>query len=103
MAADVQAELNIDLVKTRTVERLIEPLIHQVTSLTDANSMRRSGGGGKSGAVLVAAVDRTVRNFVHTARAAIAHCSITAAAAADAVQQLAQAVELVEQFGMSQN
>lgn len=95
--ASVQAEMNISRAKTRTVEQLIMPLIHQVTSLTDPNSMHSLKRSGKSGAVLVAAVDRTIRNFVEIGHESINDCPIVSG---NALEQLNGALQDVEHAGV---
>ncbi|KAL3997509.1 Vinculin family protein [Acanthocheilonema viteae] len=91
--ANIQAEMNIDGMKTRTVEQLIAPLIQQVTSLTNLNGMHSLKRSGKSGVVLVAAIERTVRNFVEMGRSAIAECPI---AVGNALEQLNETLQNVE-------
>ncbi|VDM98964.1 unnamed protein product, partial [Onchocerca ochengi] len=91
--ASIQAEMNIDEVKTRTVEQLIAPLIHQVTSLMNPNGMHSLKRSGKNGAVLVAAIEQTVRNFVEIGRSAIAECP---AAVGNALKQLNETLQDVE-------
>ncbi|MCP9257928.1 Alpha-catenin-like protein hmp-1 [Dirofilaria immitis] len=95
--ASVQAEMNIDSVKTRTVEHLIAPLIQQVTSLMNPNGMHSLKRSGKSGAVLVAAIERTVHNFVEIGRSAIAECPI---AIGNALEQLNETLQDVEHAGI---
>lgn len=93
----IQAEMNIDRVKTRTVEQLIAPLIQQVTSLTSPNDMHSLKRSGKSGVVLVAAIERTVRNFVEIGRSAIAECPV---AVGNALEQLNETLHDVELAGV---
>ncbi|EFO20478.2 catenin [Loa loa] len=95
--ANVQAEMNIDRVKTRTVEQLIAPLIQQVTNLMTPNGMHSLKRSGKSGAVLVAAIERTVCNFVEIGRSAIAECPI---AVGNALEQLNETLQDVEHAGI---
>ncbi|VDN04317.1 unnamed protein product [Thelazia callipaeda] len=95
--ANVQLEINIDQVKTRAVEQLIEPLIQQVTSLTNSNMMHPLKRSGKSGSVLVAAVERTIRNFVEIGRSAVAECPL---ATGKSLEQLKEALRNVEHAGV---
>jgi len=54
---------NLDI-KTRTVEKTLEPLVMQVTTLVSSKSLRKSKGKSKRAHVLVAAVERATSNFV---------------------------------------
>lgn len=59
-------------VRTKTIQRLLEPLVTQVTTLAETAPQQqqhisgRSGkkGGSKKAQVLVAAVERSIENFV---------------------------------------
>ncbi|VDN52099.1 unnamed protein product [Dracunculus medinensis] len=91
--ATVQAEINIDQVKTRTIEELIMPLIQQVTSFTDPeyfHSMKRSG---KSGQVLVATVEETIKNFLAIGRKAVRDCPLVSVSAIDEINMALQNIE----------
>lgn len=70
----------------------------QVTSLTNPNGMHSLKRSGKSGIVLVAAIERTVRNFVEIGRTAIAECPI---AVGNALEQLNEVLQDVEHAGKS--
>lgn len=54
---------NLDI-KTRTVEKTLEPLVMQVTTLVSSKSLRKNKGKSKRAHVLVAAVERATANFV---------------------------------------
>ena len=51
-------------IKTRTVERTLEPLVMQVTTLVSSKSPQKKKGKSKRAVVLVAAVERATENFV---------------------------------------
>lgn len=67
-----------------------------MTSLTDPNGMHSLKRSGKSGTVLVAAIERTIRNFVEIGRSAIAECPI---AVGNALEQLNETLQNVEHAG----
>lgn len=51
-------------IKTRSVEKNLEPLVHQVTTLVASQSPFKKKGKSKRAHVLVAAVERATANFV---------------------------------------
>ena len=51
-------------IKTRTVEKTLEPLVLQVTTLVSSKSPLKKKGKSKRAHVLVAAVERATLNFV---------------------------------------
>merc|ERR1712213_40059 len=51
-------------IKTRTVEKTLEPLVLQVTTLVASKSPQKKKGKSKRAHVLVAAVERATANFV---------------------------------------
>ena len=51
-------------IKTRSVEKNLEPLVHQVTTLVASKSPLKKKGKSKRAHVLVAAVERATANFV---------------------------------------
>jgi len=51
-------------IKTRTVEKTLEPLVLQVTTLVSSKSPQKKKGKSKKAIVLVAAVERATQNFV---------------------------------------
>ena len=51
-------------IKTRTVEKTLEPLVMQVTTLVSSKSPTKKKGKSKRAIVLVAAVERATQNFV---------------------------------------
>ena len=51
-------------IKTRTVEKTLEPLVMQVTTLVSSKSPQKKKGKSKRAHVLVAAVERATANFV---------------------------------------
>jgi len=51
-------------IKTRTVEKTLEPLVMQVTTLVSSKSPQKKKGKSKRAHVLVAAVERATQNFV---------------------------------------
>ena len=51
-------------IKTRTVERTLEPLVMQVTTLVSSKTSSKKKGKSKRAHVLVAAVERATENFV---------------------------------------
>lgn len=51
-------------IKTRTVERTLEPLVMQVTTLVSSKTSAKKKGKSKRAHVLVAAVERATENFV---------------------------------------
>merc|ERR1719216_731783 len=55
-------------IKTRTVERTLEPLVMQVTTLVSSKSPQKKKGKSKRAHVLVAAVERATANFVERGR-----------------------------------
>ncbi len=55
-------------IKTRSVERTLEPLVMQVTTLVASKSPQKKKGKSKRAHVLVAAVERATANFVEKGR-----------------------------------
>jgi len=51
-------------IKTRTVEKTLEPLVMQVTTLVSSKSPQKKKGKSKRAIVLVAAVEKATANFV---------------------------------------
>jgi len=51
-------------IKTRSVEKTLEPLVMQVTTLVSSKSPQKKKGKSKRAHVLVAAVERATQNFV---------------------------------------
>ena len=51
-------------IKTRTVEKTLEPLVLQVTTLVSSKSPQKKKGKSKRAIVLVAAVEKATQNFV---------------------------------------
>jgi len=51
-------------IKTRTVEKTLEPLVMQVTTLVSSKTSAKKKGKSKRAQVLVAAVERATENFV---------------------------------------
>ena len=51
-------------IKTRSVEKTLEPLVIQVTTLVSSKSLKKRKGKSKRAHVLVAAVERATQNFV---------------------------------------
>merc|ERR1719309_909097 len=51
-------------IKTRSVEKTLEPLVMQVTTLVSSKSPQKKKGKSKRAHVLVAAVERATANFV---------------------------------------
>merc|ERR1719278_1590362 len=51
-------------IKTRTVEKTLEPLVLQVTTLVSSKSPQKKKGKSKRAHVLVAAVEKATANFV---------------------------------------
>ena len=51
-------------IKTRTVEKTLEPLVMQVTTLVSSKTSQKKKGKSKRAHVLVAAVERATENFV---------------------------------------
>ena len=51
-------------IRTRTVERTLEPLVMQVTTLVSSKSPTKKKGKSKRAIVLVAAVERATQDFV---------------------------------------
>jgi len=51
-------------IKTRTVEKTLEPLVMQVTTLVSSKSPQKKKGKSKRAHVLVAAWERATANFV---------------------------------------
>ena len=51
-------------IKTRTVEKTLEPLVMQVTTLVSSKTSSKKKGKSKRAQVLVAAVERATENFV---------------------------------------
>jgi catenin alpha len=51
-------------IKTRSVEKTLEPLVFQVTTLVSSKSPQKKKGKSKRAHVLVAAVERATANFV---------------------------------------
>uniref|UniRef100_F1KVE0 Protein humpback-1 n=1 Tax=Ascaris suum TaxID=6253 RepID=F1KVE0_ASCSU len=92
----LHSEINVDRVKTKRVEQLIAPLIQEVTTLTDPGSLYSLKKSGKSGAVLIAAVERTIENFLEVGRASVRECPI---AKGNAVQELSNGLQSVEDAG----
>ena len=55
-------------IKTRSVEKTLEPLVMQVTTLVSSKSPQKKKGKSKRAHVLVAAVERATANFVERGR-----------------------------------
>ena len=55
-------------IKTRSVEKTLEPLVMQVTTLVSSKSPQKKKGKSKRAHVLVAAVERATINFVERGR-----------------------------------
>eukprot|EP00095_Tigriopus_kingsejongensis_P002507 maker-scaffold185_size275389-snap-gene-0.14 protein:Tk02507 transcript:maker-scaffold185_size275389-snap-gene-0.14-mRNA-1 annotation:"catenin alpha" len=55
-------------IKTRSVEKTLEPLVMQVTTLVSSKSPQKKKGKSKRAPVLVAAVERATGNFVDRGR-----------------------------------
>jgi len=55
-------------IKTRSVEKTLEPLVLQVTTLVSSKSPQKKKGKSKRAHVLVAAVERATANFVERGR-----------------------------------
>ena len=51
-------------IKTRSVEKTLEPLVIQVTTLVSSKSPQKKKGKSKRAHVLVAAVEKATQNFV---------------------------------------
>merc|ERR1719445_538223 len=51
-------------IKTKSVEKTLEPLVLQVTTLVSSKSPQKKKGKSKKAIVLVAAVERATQNFV---------------------------------------
>ena len=51
-------------IKTKTVEKTLEPLVLQVTTLVSSKSPQKKKGKSKRAIVLVAAVEKATLNFV---------------------------------------
>ena len=51
-------------IKTRSVEKTLEPLVMQVTTLVSSKSPQKKKGKSKRAHVLVAAVEKATANFV---------------------------------------
>jgi len=55
-------------IKTKSVEKILEPLVIQVTTLVSSKSSQKTKGKSKRAHVLVAAVERATANFVEQGR-----------------------------------
>ena len=55
-------------IKTKSVEKILEPLVIQVTTLVSSKSSQKTKGKSKRARVLVAAVERATANFVEQGR-----------------------------------
>ncbi len=55
-------------IKTRSVEKTLEPLVMQVTTLVSSKSPQKKKGKSKRAHVLVAAVEKATANFVDRGR-----------------------------------
>ena len=55
-------------IKTRSVEKTLEPLVMQVTTLVSSKSPQKKKGKSKRAHVLVAAVEKATANFVERGR-----------------------------------
>ncbi len=79
-------------IKTRSVEKTLEPLVMQVTTLVSSKSPQKKKGKSKRAHVLVAAVERATANFVERGR-------IIARENPEIEQEMLQAVDEVHVTG----
>ncbi|TRY67298.1 hypothetical protein TCAL_02266 [Tigriopus californicus] len=79
-------------IKTRSVEKTLEPLVMQVTTLVSSKSPQKKKGKSKRADVLVVAVERATANFVDRGRQ-------IAQENPDIEQEMLQAVEEVQSTG----
>uniref|UniRef100_A0A0N5AZ37 Catenin alpha n=1 Tax=Syphacia muris TaxID=451379 RepID=A0A0N5AZ37_9BILA len=91
-----ESEFNIDQLKVKSLERLIVPLINQITSLGNPATFHTLKRTGKSGNVLVAAIEASIARFIDIGRKAIKDCPITKN---NAVVDINTAIDDLEVYG----
>uniref|UniRef100_A0A914V136 Uncharacterized protein n=1 Tax=Plectus sambesii TaxID=2011161 RepID=A0A914V136_9BILA len=95
-SAVLSTGFNMDAIRTKSVERTLAPLVQQVTTLANSaetgHVSNRKKGKSKNGSVLVAAVERSIENFVENSASIIRENP-------DAAHELVKALDDVKRTG----